>query len=495
MGGDDHRCVWRERVEVLEAELASTRADAAEKASRLAALEATVEKLQRHVFGKRSEKMPSVAKALRDAGEVTTDPDAALATRRSNAEAKAALPTREIRHSVADARKHCPKCGGANFSPLGDGKATVLYEFVPGHFERQVHIQEKLRCRCGETIVTAEPPPRPFEKAAYGPGLLAHVVVSKCADAIPIYRQAKQFRRQGVEINRSTLTDLFHRTAEELAPLSRRLVELIREHEIVLADETTNRVQAAGKTRTAWLWCFIARDDSGKEIIAYVHSPSRSGETPMRVLGETRGKLLVDGYTGYNKVSTPEGRERAGCLAHVRRRFFDALPTAPDAQRALELILEVYKVERAALDQEILGTEAHLALRREHSRSAMDAFKLWLDEQRPRHLPKGSLGQAISYTLAQWTPLTRFLEDARLPVDNNASERALRAAALGRKNWLFVGHDEAGDNLAGLFSLVATCEANGVNPWDYLRDVIMRVGSHPAAQLDDLLPHRWSRAA
>jgi transposase len=260
----------------------------------------------------------------------------------------------------------------------------------------------------------------------------------------------------------------------------------------VQADETTMRVQAKKKTRTAWLWTFVARDEADKEIISYVFSPSRSGETPVKVLGASKGKLVVDGYTGYNRVTLPGGRERVGCLAHVRRRFFEALSTAPNAQRALDLILDVYRVERAALDQDVLGTEAHLAMRRDRSRRAMNDLRGWLEAEQPKHLPKGPMGEAISYALAQWDALTRFLDDPKLPVDNNASERALRAAALGRKNYLFVGHDEAGKNLAGLYSLVATCEANGVNPFDYLGDVLLRVQTHPAARIDELLPHMWT---
>jgi transposase len=187
----------------------------------------------------------------------------------------------------------------------------------------------------------------------------------------------------------------------------------------------------------------------------------------------------------------PGRRERVGCLAHVRRRFFDALSTAPAAQRALDLIIEVYKVERAALDGDILGTPAHLEMRQTRSSAAMADLKTWLEAEQPKHLPRGPMGEAINYALRQWSALTIFLGDPRLPLDNNASERALRAAALGRKNWLFVGHDEAGENVAGLFSLIATCEANGVNPTEYLADVLLRVQTHPAARIDELLPHNW----
>jgi len=319
------------------------------------------------------------------------------------------------------------------------------------------------------------------------------VAVSKCADSLPLYRQAKAYRRAGVQVVDSTLGDLFHRTAELVQPLYDRLLHLVAEKEIVLVDETTERVQAKGRTRTAWLWSFIARDEAEKEMIAYVFSRSRSGETPVQVLADTIGKLLVDGYSGYNKVTLPGGRERAGCLAHLRRKFFEAQSAAPDAaKRAMAFILEVYKIERAVLDNDLLGTPQHLEMRQTASKAVMDEFKAWLDAEQGRHPPRGPMGEAIGYALGQWGPLTLFLTDPHLPIDNNASERALRVAALGRKNFLFVGTDEAGENLAGLCSLIATCEANGVNPADYFTDVLLRVQTHPASRIDELLPHYWT---
>jgi transposase len=252
-------------------------------------------------------------------------------------------------------------------------------------------------------------------------------------------------------------------------------------------------VQDEKKTRTAWLWTFIARDELEKEIVSYVFARSRSGETPVRVLGDTLGKLVVDGYSGYNRVTVPGRRERAGCLAHLRRKFFDAQSSAPEAaKRAIEFILDVYRIERAALDADLLGTDEHLEMRRAQSRPLTDEFKAWLHAEQPRHPPKSAIGEAINYALGQWDALTLFLTDQHLPVDNNASERALRVAALGRKNFLFVGHDEAGENLAGLYSLIATCEANEVNPVDYLADVLLRVQTHPASRIDELLPQHWA---
>jgi transposase len=410
MGGDDHRCEWRERAEALEA--------------RLAQVEATLEKLQRHQFGARSEKMPPVADAIRDPARAEAERIASQQKRRENAEKKRQLLTRKIVHEVRGDQKTCPKCGGHDFAPLGEGKTTELYELIPARVERQVHVQQKVRCRCGEIIITADGPAKVFDKARFGPMFMAQVAVSKCADSLPLYRQAKAYRRAGVEVNDSTLGDLLHRTAELVDPLYERLLHLIAEKKIVLADETTQRVQAKGKTRTAWLWSFIARDEAERELIAYVFSRSRSGETPVRVVEGTIGKLLVDGYDGYNKVTLPGGRERAGCWAHARRKFFDAQSTAPAvAKHAMDLVLELYKIERAALDADLLGTREHLAMRQMRSRAVIDEFKAWLDAERGRHPPRSPIGAAIGYALGQWDELTLFLTDPHLPTTTRPSAR------------------------------------------------------------------------
>nr|WP_255424347.1 IS66 family transposase [Corallococcus sp. CA047B] len=237
----------------------------------------------------------------------------------------------------------------------------------------------------------------------------------------------------------------------------------------------------------------LTQTPKGEWLVGYRFSLGRASTTPKDVLGGTRGALVADAYTGYNAVTLPEGRVRVGCWAHVRRRFFDALPTAPEAREALDFILALYRVEAQARDAGLVRAEAHRELRLQHSAPVLAALRAGLEEQAPRHLPKGPLGQALSYARKQWDALTRFVSDERLPLDNNRSEAALRKAALGRKNFLFVGHEAAGENLAGLYALVATCEANGVNPEDYLADVLLRVQTHPNARIAELLPHEWKR--
>ncbi len=480
-GSEDHDCAWRDEAERLGGELARVREEQE-------TLRGQLEALQRHVFGKRSEKMPPVAEELRS--ERPVDPEATQARRRAARAEKAELPEREVHHSVPPERRLCPKCGSTELRQLGEGKRTVIYEYIPARFEKQVHVQETLACRCGEGVVVADAPARVVDKCQYGPGFLAHLVTAKCADSIPLYRQAKALHRVGIPVARTTMGDLFHTSAEVLQPLVERILQLVRESHLVLADETPMRVQAEGKTRRGYLWTFRTTN-----LIAYRFSPTRSGDTPAEVLEGTCGYLLVDGYTGYNVVVVPNGRVRVGCWAHARRRFFDALPTAPEAQGMLDLILALYRVEHEVGDAKLLGTAEHLKRRRAVSAPLLEQIRDWLQQHSTLHPPKSPLGEAIRYIRGQWEALGRFLEDASLPLDNNASESALRTAALGRKNYLFVGNDEAGANVAGLYSLIATCEANHVNPEAYLADVLLRVQTTPRSQIDELLPHHWAPRA
>ena len=227
----------------------------------------------------------------------------------------------------------------------------------------------------------------------------------------------------------------------------------------------------------------------------YRFSATRSGETPQKVLGGTSGKLLVDGYTGYNHVCDVDGRERAGCLCHLRRYFFEARNTAPEqAQHVLDIVVEIYLIERKATKLGIVGTDAHLQLRQSETKPLMDGLETWLKEQQPLHRPKSPLARAIGYGLNQWESLTRFLDDPLLPPDNNESERRLRLIALGRKNYLFAGNNAGAENLAILMSLVVTCEAHGIDPEAYLADVLIRIQTHPQADIDLLLPPFWNPA-
>jgi transposase len=467
---EPHECEWKERAQTLEV--------------RLVEMQAQLEALKRAVFGKKSERQPAPAKLTPPA-----DPEHSKQKRKDHAEALKAVPELRIEHPVPDELKACPKCGGEASRPLPP-KTSEQWEYVPGHFERRVHVRHVLACGCGEHIVTAPAPAKVIDRGKYGPGLCAHAVVSKCADAIPLHRLAKAFARAGVPVSDRTLGELFHLSAELLTPIYDTLMQKIAADEVVQADETPLQVQALGKTKRAYVWTFLSGDRIG-----YRFSPGRSGQTPLSVLGGTNGTLVVDAYTGYNATCTPDQRERAGCLAHVRRKFHDAQSSAPEAAaEAMRLILEVYRVEHEAKRLGIVRGPAHRELRQTAGKAAMARLHDWLVAQREQHLPKSPMGQAIGYALGQWPSLQVFLENPAVPIDNNASERALRIVALGRKNFLFVGNDVAGQNLAVLLSLVRTCEAVGVNPQAYLTDVLMRVQDWPATRVAELLPECWAAA-
>lgn len=489
MEPNDHDCAWREEALALRKVVAEQSAVIADYGQKLEAVLAQMQALERRVLGPKSEKMPPPVEELRRE-ETEDDAEArrlaALERRRERAALREHLRQETVTHHVTDEQAACPKCGGAANRLVGAGKETYLYEYVPGYFVRQKHVQEKRACGCGQYIATAEPPPRAIDKGLYGPGFIAHLVVMKCGDSIPLYRLAKQYQRLGIPMGRSTLTDLFHAAAEKLAPLYQRLLALVARSDIVQADETSMKMQRPSKR--GFVWAFL----SG-ELIAYRFAGSRSGDTPVDVLGGTQGTLVVDAYTGYNRVTDVNGRERAGCIAHVRRKFFDAMQAGTaEARHALDLILDVYRVEHEARARRIVRGDEHLELRRTRSRAAMDRFRTWLFDQQGQYAPKSPMGEAVRYALNQWNTLTAFLDDARIPVDNNASERALRVVALGRKNFLFVGDEDCGENLAGLYSLVATCDSVGVDPAEYLKDVLMRVDTHPASRIDELLPHNWT---
>lgn len=459
-------------------------------------LQKTIEKkdselaeLRRLLFGKKSERLPTVRSELkrrRTPRQKQADGDKTKRKRQATRKAKQELPTEIVRHDLDEDGLRCPHCGGSDFVELPD-EVSFEYEFVPARLLRIEHRRQKKACRCGQYVATGPAPVRVSDGVQYGPGFHAHVVVSKCLDSMPLYRQARCLSRAGVKISRSSLCDLFHRSAELLEPLYRRMLELIKNSKYVRADETPQPVMDKDKTHRGYMWNF-----NTENLVAYVFSPGRSGETAAAVLGDSRGFLLVDAYSGYNRVTTPERRTRVGCWAHVRRKFFEARQLAPEECRyALEAILALYEVEYQAAAENLLGSDKHLALRKARSKVVIDELHKWLEEQKERFAPQSPVGRAIRYPLKHWESLVRFLEDAKLPLDNNMSERLLRVIALGRKNFMFVGNNGAGHHLAVLQSLVASCQINGVDPQAYLSDVLIRIQSHPQSQIDELLPNRW----
>ena len=475
----DHHCPWREEAERL-AKIIERQQEQIDQLARQLAV------LQRQVFGRKSEKVVPPDRELRakeDEEAKRKRKERAKRKRKDNAEQLSKLETEQERREVPKDQCMCPHCN-QEATLMGKPRRTVQFQYRPGRLIRKEYLLETVVCPCGKHIVRAEGPPRVFDKGRYGPGFIAHLVVSKCLDAMPIHRIEKQFARLGIPLSRSTMNALFLRAGDELMVLYDRLLELVRLAWLVQADETTFKVQSVNKK--GYVWTFVA--DS---IVVYVFSLSRSGKTPARVLGSSQGALVVDAYTGYNNVTTPDGRQRGGCWSHARRYFFDALSTAPEAREMLDLILEIFRVEADALEAGCVGTARHHALRQDRSRTAIGKIEQWLADHKGQCLPKSPLGQAITYCDNQWKSLTLFLDDPRIPVHNNSSERALRLVAQGRDAYLFFGNEEAARKISALYTLAVTAAANGLNPAEYLTDVLMQVRRAPQSAFDDLLPHRW----
>lgn len=462
----DHSCAATQQVAVLQQRLG-------ELERRLAELSGKTKQHRRERNGRAAKKElgPAPKKSRdrkQDLGEVETD---------------------IVRHKLTHEQRARCHCNNTFIVEHTHGESKVL-DWVPGRFRATRHVHETVKFACGHTI-SSEAPVKANEKSDFGPGLAAEIVVAKCAESTPIYRQCQRFGRMGVHLSRSSLTDLFHQTAEALRPIYDQMCSLMALQNLVQADETSFRVQAKDKCRTGFVWTFVT-----SLVVTYFFRPSRSGETPKQVLGKPTKPgqtLLVDGHTGYNLVTGPDGWLRAGCQAHGRRRFFDT--EGEEAETALEFFRSMYRVEHHARALGVTGTAEHLGLRRQYTLGYFKLFHRWLIRERPKHAPTTQLGNAIRYALKNRAAWMRIFRDASIPLDNNASESALRVVALLRKNALFVGHDAAGQNHAVVLSIIATCKLHGVDPAEYIRDVLLRVQDRADHNVQQLLPHHWKSAA
>jgi transposase len=470
----EHDCIYQTQAQELSAQVAALKA-------RMEELERQLAGEKKRAIGRTSErKRPTPASNARDKNDKQ-----AQVERKTKREAQRRLDSEVVPHRIPEPeRGACVECGGTTFIELPADISTE-FEWVPGRLVRKLHQRETLCCTQCKHIERAPAPARVVDGGKYGPAFIAHIVVEKCADCVPLYRQVKMLRRYGLDVARSTLIDQFHRAAELISPLYERMRERIAERPVVYADETSLKMQRVEKL--GFVWTFATEHE-----VVYEYSPDRSGDTPKDILGESDGVLVVDGYTGYNHVTVPGRRVRAGCNAHARRKFVDIEDDG--AKKIVEHFGDVFRVEREANERQIVGTAAHLELRRTRSKAAMDAIATWCREHKDEHTPKSPMGQAIGYVINQWAPLTVFLDDIRIEPSNMISERLLRTIALGRKNYLFVGHEEGGKNLAKLCSIIATCTLHRLNPAEYLADVLIRVQNHPANDIDALLPDKWSPA-
>ena len=327
-----------------------------------------------------------------------------------------------------------------------------------------------------------------------GNRLLAHLIVSKFLDHLPLYRLEGIFKRSGVDLSRSSMCDWLATSALLLAPIVNRMRDEIIKSQIIQTDDTTVPVQdkSRDKTKTGRLWAYLG--DRNHRYIVYDYTPDRSRDGPEAFLKNyTSGYLQSDAYAGYNGLHA-RGLIEVGCWAHARRKFHESRTSDPArAHAVLAWISLLYDVERSAKDQE-LTDDSRLSLRLAKSRPILESLAKWFETERTNVLPKSPMGEAIAYARSNWTALNRYLETGALEIDNNASERALRTVALGRKNWLFAGSDAGGKTAATLISLCITCKTLGVEPWSYLRDVLDRVSTHPNSRIEELLPDHWKPA-
>jgi len=401
------------------------------------------------------------------------------------------LKRKRVIYDLPADERQCPECRGT-LRPLGEEVSERL-EYVPASLYVLEEVSRKYACIKGCTVVTAEKPMQPIEKGLPGPGLLAHVAVSKYGDHLPLHRQAGMFERQGVELARSTLCDWMGRCAELVRPLYEVMKARVLESKAMQTDDTPVGVLDKERmhTRAGRIWTYVG--DAEHPFTVYDYTPTRSRDGPVEFMEDYTGYLQADAYAGYDVLyGDPERKvTEVACWAHARRKFYDAQGT--DIMRSMVMLAYIrllYDVEREARDLNLSG-EDRRALRLAKSVPILDDIKAYMDRERPYVLPKSPEGQAISYTLSNWKALVRYCEDGDLEIDNNGAERSLRGVVLGRKNWLFFGSDAGGRTAAVLTSFVMTCKRLKIDPFAYLRDICDRISAHPARRLEELLPDHW----
>jgi len=405
------------------------------------------------------------------------------------------LPRERVEHQSPCA---CPACGGTALSMIGTDEREVL-EYVPSHFKVIVHVRPKLSCRACESITQPPMPSLPIERGLPGPGLLAHILVGKYCDHLPLYRQSAIYAREGVEIDRSTLAEWVGRMAFLLEPLAGAIAKHVRAGETIHADDTPVPVldPGRGKTKTGRLWVAVRDERPWGSAVPpaafYRYAPDRKAEQARALLKDCRGFLHADAYGGFrtlyesNPLTGPPPLTEVACWAHARRKIYEvhAATASPAAAALLERIGELF-----AIEAEIRGQtpQERLIVRREQSVPLLMRLRAAFESTLGQVSGKSPLAAALRYALSRWDSLTRYAADGRLDISNNAAERAIRPLALGRKNWLFAGSDAGGERAAAMYTLIETARLNGLDPEAYLRGVIARIADHPINRIGELLP-------
>jgi transposase len=502
-----------EEIRRLEAELDAHRQRMSEQAEeldsrreRIEHLKLMVEKFRHMIFGKKSEKLVLKLEQMEfelEEDETTQAEAEAIAER--VAPTKEAKPRSERKplpeHLKREEVTHkpdsdcCPDCGGG-LRHFGDDISEQL-EYVPESFKVIRHVRPKFACTGCDRVVEAPAPSRPIERGLAGPSLLAHVIVSKYADHLPLFRQSEIYARQGVEIPRSTMAGWVGAASDLLSPL----VDAIQKHVLagrkLHADDTPMPVLAPGngKTKTGRLWTYVRDDRPAGEQAApavwFAYSEDRRGEHPRQHLKNFTGALQADAYAGFHHLYGNHIYE-AACWAHARRKFHDIhlMHASPTTTEALSRIGALYVIE-----DEVRGkpVDLRLSVRQARARPLLDDLRKWMEKALRSLSSKSETAAAIRYALSRWRALTRYTEDGLLEIDNSAAERALRAVALGRKNFLFVGSDCGGERAAAMYTLIGSAKLNGLDPELYLRTVLAQIADHPISQIQELLP--WNLAS
>ena len=403
----------------------------------------------------------------------------------------AALPRREVRHEPENTTCAC----GCQMKRIGED-VTEKLDYVPGVFTVERHVRGKWACAQCETIVQVPVAAHVIDKGIPTAGLLAQVLVAKYADHLPLYRQEGIYARAGLAIPRSTLAQWIGACGVQLQPLVDAMRSELMRQPVLHADETPVAMLdlGAGKTHRAYLWTYCSTTWSADKLVVFDFAEGRAGRYPAQFLGHPgdnawRGALVCDDYSGY-KALFANGVTEAGCLAHARRKFHELWANHKSAvgEQALALFARLYEVEREVAD---LPDDERMRIRQDKGKPIADALHTWLLAHRQKVPPGSATIKAIDYSLGRWAALTRYLDDARLPADNNRVENLIRPIAIGRNNWLFAGSLRAGQRAAAVMSLIHSARMNGHDPYAYLRDVLERLPTHRASRVEELLPHRW----
>jgi transposase len=397
------------------------------------------------------------------------------------------LPRVEIQHEPESTACGC----GCQMKRIGEDVSEKL-DYTPGTFTVERHVRGKWACAACQKLVQAPVPAQIIDKGIPTSNLLANVLVAKYGDHLPLYRLEEIYAREGVPLPRSTLAQWVGQCGVQLQPLVDALKAEMLTYSVLHADETPVEMlkPGTGKTHRAYLWAYSPGVFEAMKAVVYDFAESRSGEHARAFLGDWKGSLICDDYGGY-KASFAQGITEVGCMAHARRKFFDlhANGSSQIAGQALQTIGLLYDIERETQE---LSAEDRQAIRQDKSRRIADALHGWMLAQRSQVANGGATAKALDYSLKRWQALTRFIDDGRLPIDNNWIENQMRPIAIGRKNWLFAGSLLAGQRAAAIMSLIQSAKLNGLDPHAYLRDVLRRLPTHKASQIGDLLPHRWA---